>query len=187
MFPTRSLAALLLALCMHSSAARADIVQEVLECPGDPCVIYDNPGGKIAAFEQAAEAIKDGARKRVVVAGWCASACTILLDKIGERACLKPNAKLGFHRGTVPVETKFLNIPITTRIMIVDIDYSPPIEKWKASIGGFPEDGSLREMPILTAQGIWRLCDSVPLPRPRPKQSPKKTRIETAFHAHGLY
>lgn len=178
-----------------TGSAKADIVADVLGCKDDPCVIAYNPGGAIKVFEAAAKAIAKGARTRVVVDGWCISACTIALDKVRDRVCVTPRAKLGFHRGT-EYKLKYLNTDRSsyqTVTNLFDISYSPDINRWIHGRGGLPKDGSLITMGAGTAQTIWPICSTALLPQPRPqlqfaKKIPQKKSLSAAtFNAHGLY
>jgi hypothetical protein len=175
--------------------AKADIVQDVLGCPGDPCVVTFNPGGSLREFEEAAEAIRNGARSLVVVDGMCASACTILLDRIPDKVCLTQMAQLRFHKGTRYV-LKWINYtlwdttatwgPYSARELI-DIEYAPKAETWIRSVGGLPKDGSTITMPSEIAETIWHSCARVPLPRPRPAKLRVPKPRTAQFSAHGLY
>ena len=160
------------ALALLCSNANADIVEEVLGCKGDPCVVTYNGGGTIVMFEEAAKAIRKGARKLVIIEGPCMSACTILIDKVPEKVCLKPSAILGFHRGGGPT-LKYLNeIPLYwyTVWERFDIPYSPKVQKWINSRGGLPKDGMFIYMDATSAKKIWPACSTA-----------------QTFKAHGLY
>lgn len=162
----------LAALMLLSASARADIVEEVLGCKGDPCIVTYSPGGTIETFKDAARAIQNGARKLVVIEGKCMSACTILIDMARKKVCVMPWAKLGFHRGSGPT-LKYLNeMPLYwyTVWERFDIPYSPKVQKWINRRGGLPKDGSFIYMDTPTARTIWKTCSS-----------------QQVFHAHGLY
>jgi len=164
--------AALAALALLSSTANADVVEEVLGCKGNPCIVTYSPGGTIKMFEEAAEAIRNGARELVVIEGPCMSACTILIDMVPEKVCLKPLAKLGFHRGSGPT-LKYLNeMPLYwyTVWERFDISYSPKVQEWINSQGGLPKDGTFIYMTTSAARTIWKTCSS-----------------QQVFQAHGLY
>ena len=83
---------LLLALTMAPVAAAQigpaaeAIVSAVGDC-GDPCVITGSNGGRIVDFRAAAAAIQNGARKSVVIDGYCASACMTLAALARSKVC----------------------------------------------------------------------------------------------------
>ena len=157
---------------LWANTTKGDIVEEVLGCRGDPCVVAYNGGGTITTFEEAARAIRAGARKQVVINGACYSACTILIDALRDRTCVTAQARLGFHRGSGPV-LKYLNeMPLYWYAVQerFDITYSPKIQKWINGRGGLPEDGSFIYMNAHAARTIWPACPWV-----------------STLQAHGLY
>ena len=182
-------------LTLNSNVTRADVVTDVLGCKGDPCVITFNPGGGLDSFEKAAEAIRNGARSLVVVDGMCASACTILLDRIPNKVCLTQSAQLRFHKGTRSVLHWIHYSVFGTDAQwgpygakeLVDLPYSPRVERWINVLGGLPKDGSAVTMPSEIAETIWHLCARVPLPRPRPAKLRRPKPQTAQFSAHGLY
>lgn len=172
-----------------NARAKADFVADVVGCQSDPCVIIDNPGGGLARFEEAAEAIRQGARTRIIVAGWCASACTVLLDWVREKVCLSPQAVLGFHRGTrfqLEYADQGARFPYVIAREHFDIEYSPPIKKWIEEQGGLPENGDVVLMALSTALTIWSPCE---WPKSRSPASVRKTFTppHSIFDAHSLY
>ncbi len=169
----RTLVAALAALILLSAHAKADIVEEVLGCKGDPCVVRINLGGNIGKFVDAANAIAFGDRKLVIIDGECASACTVLIDRIKDKVCLTAWAKLEFHRGSRP---PFASVGIFSfqYKKLIDIHYSPAVEEWIQKEGGLPKDGSFITMPVNVAMTIWSPC-------------PPRTRPARKFSAHGLY
>ncbi len=132
--------------------AKADIVEDVLGCPGDPCIIKRSPGGEVFRFEAAIAAIQSGARKHIVIDGICASACVRVPTELPRRTCLTEHARLLFHRGTQ--EFYFLIFKWEERYVPV---YSGRVETWKRSVK-LPEDGSPVEMPWTIAKTIWPRC-----------------------------
>lgn len=163
----RTLAAALAALIALSAPAKADVVEEVLGCKGDPCVVTYNPGGSVVRFYEAAQAIHNGARKRVIVDGACKSACTILIDLIPDQVCLTVWAQLYFHQGTRPV-VKWMDVPVLGTLTQIPImvgemerftpSYSPVVMWWINQIGGLPKDGKFVEMPAGIAHSLWQTC-----------------------------
>ena len=62
-----------------SPNALGAIARAVGPC-GNPCVIASSNGGRIMDFEDAADAIR-AARQRLVIDGYCASACMTMADR----------------------------------------------------------------------------------------------------------
>lgn len=163
----RTLVAVLAALTALSAHAKADIVEEVLGCKSDPCVVTYSPGGTIVRFVEAAEAIYNGARTQVVINGTCKSACTILIDLIPDKVCLTVWAQLYFHRGMRPM-VKWADVPVLGSMVQVPVmiggieyftpNYSPDVMAWIRYIGGLPEDGAFVEMPAVIAHTLWSTC-----------------------------
>lgn len=156
-----------------SAYGAEDIVARVLGCSNDPCIVRNNDGGLVDLFEQAATAINSGARAHIVIDGPCASACTILIDKVADKVCLTKWAQLHFHKGTEYSITITLYAPPTFGFGIsakevrhesfyvptlFDPDYSPAVMRWIRAIGGLPKDGSFVVMPDQLARRIWRSC-----------------------------
>jgi len=181
------LIALAVGLC-STMDSRADEVADTLGCMGGPnttCIINNNSGGSVQRFTQAAELVKQGARKRVVVDGYCASACTIAADIAKERFCITQYSLMAFHKGTEHGLT-WTKFNLLGREMLFgpmpqdrffDPAYSPKIQAWIDSMGGLPADGRTITMPFDVARTIWKTCtsyrwpstaQSTPIPRPRP-------------------
>lgn len=118
------------------------ITRTVGRC-GDPCTITSNYGGSIVDFEDAADAIAAGARKRVVIDGYCASACMVLADRARHKTCITPRAVFAYHK------TNY-NRPIPLRA---------DLRRWIDSKGGFPEfRGTPGIMPHEVASRFWARC-----------------------------
>lgn len=172
---TKNMACCVMFLCCSvlSAYGAEDIVTRVLGCPNDPCIVRVNDGGDVDLFEQAAAVIARGARSRIVIDGPCASACTILVDKVVDKVCLTERAQLYFHKGTE------YSITITSYILptfgfginakevrhesfyvptLFEPDYSPTVTRWIRAIGGLPKNGEFVIMPDQLARKIWRSC-----------------------------
>jgi dienelactone hydrolase len=110
---------------------------------GDPCVISGSNGGRIVDFRAAAAAIRSGARKSVVIDGYCASGCMTLAALARSKVCITPRAVFAYHK------TNFNRpIPLTS-----DLD------RWVVRNGGYPEFGATPGvMPNQVAQSFWRQC-----------------------------
>lgn len=110
---------------------------------GDPCVIHSNNGGRIVVFEDAADEIRRGARKRVVIDGYCASACMVLAARARSKVCITDRATFGFHR-----TNRGRPIPV-----------SGDMHVWIVRNGGYPAFGATPGfMPNNVARRFWRRC-----------------------------
>ena len=112
---------------------------------GDPCIISASNGGRVVDFRAAASEIRNGARKRVVIDGWCASACMSLAALARSRVCITPRAVFAYHK------TNFNRpIPLTS-----DVD------RWISRHGGYPQFGATPAvLPNDVARSFWRECES---------------------------
>lgn len=121
------------------------ITRAIGDC-SDPCVISGSNGGRIVDFRAAAEAIRGGARKSVVIDGYCASACMTLAALARSKVCITPRAVFAYHK------TNFNRpIPLTS-----DVD------RWISRNGGYPEFGATPAvLPNQVAQSFWRQCQSI--------------------------
>ena len=182
---------------VSAEPGKTDVVADVLGCKSDPCIIKFSPGGFVVKFEEAAQAIIEGARSRVIIDGDCYSACTLLLDRIENKGCLTVWARLYFHRGiTSSVRGYYIppdgNIAKSTPLLSFkrfDVDYHmPSVTGWIKNIGGLPQDGQFVEMPTTLAHSVWQTCELPPTPLPRPRPKAKKAAAHAVhFAAHGLY
>jgi hypothetical protein len=110
---------------------------------GDPCVIHRNTGGKVMLFEDAADEIRNGARKKLVIDGYCASSCMTLADRARSKTCITPRATFGYHKTN-------RNRPIPLRA---------DLRRWIMANGGFPEFRARPGlMPNHVARRFWRQC-----------------------------
>ena len=145
------LAGLLLAVLSAGPVAAApvsvgsqDLVRAVGDC-GDPCVISGSNGGRMVDFRAAAAAIQSGARRSVVIDGYCASACMTLAALTRSKVCITPRAVFAYHK------TNF-NRPIPL---------ASDMNRWISLHGGFPEFGATPGvLPNEVAQSFWRQCKS---------------------------
>jgi hypothetical protein len=125
----------------------AVIARAVGDC-GNPCTVQSNNGGLIVDFESAGNAIRAGARKKLVVDGFCASACMVMADRARPRACITSRAQFAYHK------TNF-NRPIPLRA---------DLHGWIMQHGGFPAFRSTPGMmPNEVAQRFWPLCTEAKL------------------------
>ena len=64
--------------------------------------IVDDPGGRIGTYVDRYEGVRISG-ERVIIDGYCASACTIVLGTIPhDRICVTSRARLGFHAAWDP-------------------------------------------------------------------------------------
>jgi hypothetical protein len=119
----------------------AAIARSVGNC-GNPCTVESNSGGIIVDFEHAADAIRSGARQKLVIDGYCASACMVMADRARPRACITSRAQFGYHK------TNY-NRPIPL---------SAGLHSWIMRHGGFPSYNGMGIMPNEVARQFWPLC-----------------------------
>jgi hypothetical protein len=65
-------------------------------------VIHHDPGGVVMRYADRFE----GKEQRIIIDGWCASACTLALGQ--PHTCVTPRAKLGFHAASGDFGTQYL-------------------------------------------------------------------------------
>src|SRR6266568_5941156 len=124
------------------SSELSDQARATLDNCSDPCTIQANNGGVIVDFENAGDAIRAGARQKLVINGFCASACMVMADRARPRACITSRAQFGYH------ETNY-NRPIPLHADLHD---------WIMRHGGFPSYNGVGVMPNDAAQQFWPLC-----------------------------
>lgn len=121
-------------------------VTSVLNC-SIPCVVVKNVGGSIPDFSDAARVAR-ATETRVSIDGECASSCAYFADKARPMVCITPNARFGFHQGTIFQET----------IVHIILVHSPDIQEWVDKNGGFPGPESFNWMPFAAAKQFWPMC-----------------------------
>src|SRR2546421_1581791 len=123
----------------------AEAVSRALGSCGDPCTISRDNGGRIVDYWYAGNAIREGARKRLVIDGFCASACMVLADRARPRACITSRAVFAYHK------TNF-NRPLPL---------SADLRGWIVHRGGFPAfTATPAIMPNDVARRFWPQCHS---------------------------
>lgn len=139
--------------------ARADFIERVFGCSGDPCVVANNEGGPIYRFEYALEEVKRGVRKAFIVDGLCESGCAFFADKARAvtHICVTHRARFGFHKGWIVV-------PPPSPLFRFDPNHSPDIARWVADHGGYPSAGML-VMEWDDAKKFWPPCRQNGQPR----------------------
>jgi hypothetical protein len=127
--------------------AAAAIARVVGDC-SNPCTIQSNNGGVIVDYEAAGNAIRAGARRKLVINGFCASACMVMADRARPRACITSSAVFAYHK------TNY-NRPIPL---------SGDLRNWIVRHGGFPEfHGTPGIMSNVVARKFWPLCSQASL------------------------
>jgi hypothetical protein len=118
------------------------IARAVGDC-SNPCTVVSNRGGVIVDFKAAGDAIRAGARQKLVIDGYCASACMVMADRARPRACITHNAVFAYHK------TNF-NRPIPL---------NGDLRGWINRHGGFPAfHGTPGIMPSQVAARYWPTC-----------------------------
>lgn len=127
--------------------------------PGDVYQVLRNDGGYGYEFLDAAEALKHGVRKLVVIDGWCASACVLFADRGRKKICITEQAVFAFHKGYAAYRASVGNYKFvdTLVVMFSDPPQSPDIDAWVKTRGGYPAQGVLT-MNFSEAQRFWRVC-----------------------------
>jgi hypothetical protein len=129
------------------SRGAAAIARAVGGC-SNPCTIQSNSGGVIVDFEAAGNAIRAGARQKLIINGFCASACMVMADRARPRACITSSAVFAYHK------TNY-NRPIPL---------SGDLRGWIVRHGGFPEfHGTPGIMPNQVARRFWPVCSQASL------------------------
>ena len=127
-------------------------------CAGDVCIIRHNEGGRIDGFVAAAQAVRAGAVRRVVIDGPCLSACVIFADIARERVCVTDRAQFGFHKARLyAVQPAYGGRSHYREVSRQDPRHSADIDGWVRRNGGYPHEGYLI-MNVREASRIWQRC-----------------------------
>jgi hypothetical protein len=108
---------------------------------GDPCIIKANPGGRLGDFKALTDEII-AIKRRVIIEGYCASACAIMADRAREYVRIGKGAQFLFH--------------------MTSDETAPPgssdVDSWVRSHGGYPSFASQEttKMDFDTARRFWR-------------------------------
>jgi hypothetical protein len=158
---TALLAAMLLAPVPSEAGSALDKVLQPA-CREAICVIQDNAGGNVVAFEAAAqEVLSEG--KKLVIDGRCDSACVLLADIARTNTCLTSKAELAVHQSaTLKIVGKTYvqgrSVPVAKVISRQDPPQSADIAAWVKSHGGYPIEGFMK-IPIEEARLFWTMCE----------------------------
>ena len=119
----------------------AAVARVIGPCTED-CVVRSNSGGSIVNFQQAATVIRR-ARKKLIIDGYCASACMVMADRARPRTCITDRAVFAYHKTN-------WNRPIPLR---------SDLHRWIMQQGGYPEfHGTPGIVPNQVAQRFFPLC-----------------------------
>lgn len=144
-------------LACFVGTARADVVTQVLGCVEDPCVVTENLGGIVQFFAQATDAINNGARKKIVIDGFCASACVLLADLARSHVCVTGRALFGFHKYAKVIGFSSTGALFLDGTTAFDPPHSTDIDRVVRNYGGYP----LYEFKIIPATAfgnVWSRC-----------------------------
>src|SRR5215208_2553157 len=122
----------------------AAAVARVIGPCAEDCVVRSNGGGSIVYFADAAHVIRR-ARKKLIIDGYCASACMVMADRARPRTCITERAVFAYHK------TNY-NRPIPLR---------SDLHRWIMRQGGYPGfRGTPGIMPNHVAQRFFPRCKS---------------------------
>ena len=122
----------------------AAVIARVIGPCGEACVVRSNGGGSIVYFEDAASVIRR-ARKKLIIDGFCASACMVMADRARPRTCITERAVFAYHNTN-------RNYPIPLR---------SDLHRWIMQHGGYPAfHGTPGIMPNEVAQRFFPRCKS---------------------------
>ena len=98
--------------------------------------IAGDPGGEVASYGRKFEAVR-ASGERVVIAGPCLSACTLLLGIVPrDHICVTRQAVLGFHAASYYDDASRSLVPTRAGTRLVMQVYPPAIRSWIARHGG---------------------------------------------------
>ncbi len=147
----------------YNTTASGKTIEKLFGPCGDPCVIRNNGGGYIWEFKDAAAEVQLGAKKQIIVAGPCASACAVFADILRDKVCLTPSASFGFHQAFIETEVSLGEREIVIRAYSSPAKYhSEFINLWAQAQGGYPRGNDLLWMPFRVASQHWTTCPSSP-------------------------
>ena len=109
-------------------------------------------------FLAAAQAVRAGAKRLVVIDGPCISACVIFADRARSKVCVTRRARFGFHKARdVAVAPLRSGAMLYVELGRSDPPHSRDISHWVKRHGGFPSEGLL-VMSARQATQIWQSC-----------------------------
>ena len=107
----------------------------VMDAPASSVVISSDKGGQIGAYVARYMKVRQSG-ERVVIDGFCLSACTIVVGMIPpERLCATRKAVLGFHAAWFPDGDGGM-VPSREATQLLMKFYPPNLRQWIARRGG---------------------------------------------------
>ena len=120
---------------MIRAIAAALLGMVIMTIPSRALTISNDYGGFVAQYmARYANLLRSG--ERVVIAGECHSACTLVLGIVpAQRVCATPRARFGFHRATEPNgRGRWVDSPAgSAELMAI---YPPSVRAWLSRHGG---------------------------------------------------
>jgi len=159
---------LALVLCASSfftvvEAQAGSALDEALQarCAKTTCTIRNNPGGDVQLFQQAAQEVMDEG-KRLVIDGFCASACVVLADLARTNTCITADAQIAVHKASIIRVTGKTyvdgrEVPTGRLLRREDPPDSDDINAWVNAHGGYPTKG-VKIIPVKDARQFWAMC-----------------------------
>jgi len=130
-------------------------------CAKVTCTIRNNPGGDVQLFQAAAQEVLDEG-KRLVIDGFCASACVVLADIARANTCITTDAQIAVHKASIiRVTGKTVvdgrEVPTGRLLRREDPPDSDDINEWVYAHGGYPTKG-VKIIPVKDARQFWPMC-----------------------------
>jgi hypothetical protein len=141
--------------------------REAIQCTdGDGrCVVRGNGGGQLDLFNRAADMIRRGEMKPLVIDGPCMSGCAVTADRARPRVCITSRAEFYFHQGFHYKKQTRADVGAPAQIeAYFDPPHSSDIRRWVKSKGGFPkpvlnDTGAMLKMSNAEASQFWPRCE----------------------------
>jgi hypothetical protein len=132
-----------------------------VHCAKATCTIRNNPGGDVQLFQAAAQEVLDEG-KRLVIDGFCASACVVLADIARANTCITSDAQMAVHKASIiRVTGKTVvdgrEVPTGRLLRREDPPDSDDINEWVNAHGGYPTKG-VKIIPVKDARQFWPMC-----------------------------
>jgi hypothetical protein len=155
--------ALVAGLFLAGMANAGPALDEALQthCGKVTCTIKNNPGGDVAIFQAAAQEVMDEG-KRLVIDGFCASACVVLADLARTNTCITVDAQIAVHKASIIRITGQTivdgrEVPTGRLVRREDPPDSQDINDWVYAHGGYPTTG-VKIIPVKAARQFWPMC-----------------------------
>src|SRR4030088_3463986 len=127
--------------------------------------IADDRGGRIGSYVDRYQDLRSSG-ENVIIAGLCASACTIVLGAVAhDKICVTPHASLGFHAAwDFGANGRAITNPEATQMLYSM--YPSAVRRWIAQRGGVtPRLIFLRGQPLASMYKPWYLDAQASAPR----------------------